>query len=397
VPAGEGDYTVRVPKRYVFVAVLLALTLAVGEAAERVAEWRHRMRRAGEQGFHFETTSGVRFADAHGPLAMTLDPLLGYSLRGGQSAVGVTINSRGFRDRERAQRKPDGVVRVVVLGGSTVFGFGMPDDESLFTRVLERRLAGALGPDRPLEVINAGVPGYTSTQEEILLANKVMDYAPDLVVLFDGWNDFWTAGNSREDRPIVNLAFPQMEDAILRGEHPGWNLLLDSAIVRSLARLAQGWNGSAARPKADQAFGIFHDHPEALPLYRRELVLACRTARASGVGVLLVPQPELFQRSGTIPPAETALRGRQQPGYADYARTRYPDYVTVARDIAAAEKAGFLDGTRIFDTEGEQVFLDFVHLNARGHALVAAALQPAVLEALKVDLAAARGPGRLIN
>lgn len=385
MPPDEGEYTIRLPKRYVFAAVLLALTFALFEAGQRVSDWRHRMRRASEQGFHFETTSGVRFDEASGPLAMTLDPVLGYSMRGAQSAAGVTINDRGFRDRDRVERKPDGVRRVVVLGGSAVFGFKVSDDQSLFTRVLERRLAEALGPDRPIEVLNVGVPGYASTQEAILLATRVVDYSPDLVVLFDGWNDFWTAGNTPVDRPIASMVFVQTEAAILQGERPAWGLLRSSAFYRGLERLARRWNAAAASRGTDRAFGTYYDHPDALPLYRRELVHACRIARACGARVLLVPQPELFQRSGAIPSDETTLRNRQQPGYAEYARARYQAYVATAREVADSEGADFLDGTRIFDATGDHLFLDFVHFNAEGHALVAAALQPAILKALRLD------------
>jgi lysophospholipase L1-like esterase len=374
-----------VPKRYVFAAVLVALILVVLEAGERVSEWRHHRRRTAEQGFHFETSTGVRIGDAPGPLAMTLDPVLGFTVRGGQSLVGVSVNARGFRDRERAPRKPDGVTRVLVLGGSAVFGYGVYDGESLFTRVLERRLADALGPGRPIEVLNAGVPGYDSTQETILLATKLLDYSPDLVVMFDGWNDFFTAGNTPENKPIANLAFLQTEQALLRGERPGWSLLRCSALVRGLERLAHDWTQAAAKPVPDHVFGMFHDHPDALPLYRRQLAQACRTARGSGARVLLVPQPELFQRSGPIPSGETAMRERQQPGYAEYARARYPDYVAAARDVAVSEGADFLDGTRVFDAAGDKCFLDFVHFNERGHALVASVLQPAILKALRLE------------
>jgi lysophospholipase L1-like esterase len=384
-PPGEGHYTVRVPKRYVFGAVLIALTFAVLEAGLRVADWHHRVRRASRQAFHFETTSGVRIDDAPGPLTMTLDPVLGFSLRAGQSAAGVTINGRGFRDRERTQGKPDGVRRVVVLGGSAVFGFRVSDDEAIFTRVLERRLAEVLGPAHPIEVLNVGVPGYASTQETILLATKIMDDAPDLVVLFDGWNDFYTAGNTPEGRSIVNLAFVQTEDAIVRGELPAWSLLRCSAIWRDMERQARRFHATAVLPGPERTFKTFSDHPEGPSLYRRELAHACRIARASGAGVLIVPQPELFQRTGDIPSDERSLRERQQPGYPEYARARYPDYVAAAREVAVSEKTGFLDGTRIFDSADGEVFIDFVHFNARGHALVAAALQPAILEALHLD------------
>ena len=53
----------------------------------------------------------------------------------------LTINSKGLRDREHEYEKPDGVRRILVLGDSYVWGYGVADDE-VFTEVLEPDLAG---------------------------------------------------------------------------------------------------------------------------------------------------------------------------------------------------------------------------------------------------------------
>jgi hypothetical protein len=39
----------------------------------------------------------------------------------------------------------------------------------------------------------------------------------------------------------------------------------------------------------------------------------------------------------------------------------------------------------VFDAAGDKCFLDFVHFNERGHALVASVLQPAILKALRLE------------
>jgi hypothetical protein len=88
--------------------------------------------------------------------------------------------------------KPAGIYRVIVLGGSTVMGEGAPRPSQnivgmLRKEVRERNLTGPNGG--PVEFINAGVDGYNSAQEYLYLVSDLLRFKPDLVVVYDGWND----------------------------------------------------------------------------------------------------------------------------------------------------------------------------------------------------------------
>jgi len=91
----------------------------------------------------------------------------------------VTHNSRGNRSPEVATAKPPGVRRVVLLGDSNTWGYGLADDETVGAQ-----LAGVLaaGPGR-WEVINLGVTGYGTDQEYLKLLVQGVEYAPDWVVV----------------------------------------------------------------------------------------------------------------------------------------------------------------------------------------------------------------------
>ncbi len=88
----------------------------------------------------------------------------------------VTINSRGFRDRERMPGAHPGAFRIAVIGDSTVAGLQVGEAQ-MFTRVAER----ALAPAR-VEVLNFGVPNYGLAQQFLTLRDEVLAYQPDLVV-----------------------------------------------------------------------------------------------------------------------------------------------------------------------------------------------------------------------
>jgi len=95
------------------------------------------------------------------------------------------------------REKPAGVYRVIVLGGSTVMGDGAPRPSEnlvgmLRAAVRDQRIIAADG--RQVEFINAGVDGYNSAQEYLYFVSRLVRLEPDLVVVYDGWNDsyVWT-------------------------------------------------------------------------------------------------------------------------------------------------------------------------------------------------------------
>ncbi len=118
------------------------------------------------------------------------DPVVGWSGRPGAEGIyldegiaAIRISSAGVRDRERIVVKPGDVWRVAVLGDSYTEALQVAEDKR-FTSVTERLLAGCdAGGGRRVEVLNFGVSGFGTAQEFLLLKNRVLRYAPDVVVL----------------------------------------------------------------------------------------------------------------------------------------------------------------------------------------------------------------------
>lgn len=99
----------------------------------------------------------------------------------------LRTNSLGCRGPEVARDKPPGTFRVLLLGDSVAFGWGV-DDEVTFARRLEAEW-NAGSPARRLEVINTGHPMYDTNQEEATLRELGLALQPDLVVLVYVVND----------------------------------------------------------------------------------------------------------------------------------------------------------------------------------------------------------------
>lgn len=101
--------------------------------------------------------------------------------------VRYRVNADGWRDRRHPRAKPAGVFRVVVLGDSIAFGYGVAEGEA-FPQVLEAELASR-APDARVEVLNLGVGGYNPYNEAKLLEDVGVGYQPDLVLVQFAVND----------------------------------------------------------------------------------------------------------------------------------------------------------------------------------------------------------------
>ena len=89
--------------------------------------------------------------------------------------VNVKINSKGLREYEYEYEKPEDVKRILVLGDSITFGWGV-DFEDIYSKVLERKL-------RDYQVINTGVGNYNTNMEVVFLNREGLKYEPDLIIL----------------------------------------------------------------------------------------------------------------------------------------------------------------------------------------------------------------------
>ena len=174
-----------------------AVTLLAAEVFLRAYLKQVQIRQSIEQlGKRPAPLSEQRIRSGHPLAAITRrsdDPLLVFEL---QSNVDMEfghkalhLNSQGMRDSGEytVERKPNSV-RIIGLGDSGIFGWGVNQDEdglSVLESNLNARADGVL-----YEVLNMGVPGYNTQLEVQMLKSRGLKYRPDIVVV--GWcdNDF---------------------------------------------------------------------------------------------------------------------------------------------------------------------------------------------------------------
>jgi len=98
---------------------------------------------------------------------------------GNFGSYAVHINSLGFRGVERSAEKPEGVFRIICLGGSNVYGQHLNDDET-WPAQLEAEL-NSTSPGR-YEVWNMGACAYVGCQMAVLAREAAERYDPDMII-----------------------------------------------------------------------------------------------------------------------------------------------------------------------------------------------------------------------
>jgi lysophospholipase L1-like esterase len=173
---------------------LLTMLLAFGliEGTARIIWWRlaSRVMATGERELR---NDGLNFMKVP-------HRLYGYTVKPDFRSPYITINGAGFHQADEIPvGRRDGRLRILCLGESTTFGTGLEANYPSFLRaILDRHASGYSA----FEVINAGVPGWTSDQIALRVRNELARYRPDVAVLYVGWNDF-QAYSPFEPPPVV--------------------------------------------------------------------------------------------------------------------------------------------------------------------------------------------------
>lgn len=213
----------------------------------------------------------------------------------------VTTSADGLRaaSHQPLGRKRAGVGRILLLGDSQAFGWGVPFEDTVAEH-LERELSA---PGREVEVLNAGVPGYNAAQEAAYLDAPGARFEPDCaVVLFMG-NDFdpplFRAGGAPLPRPTSYVT------AAVRRAVRRWRLPT-AAEGQPLEALAFG-------PSVSFLDGDLADVPPeyrdmvGLPGYRRALASLARSGKRMGIPVV-----NFADYSYLLPPEKAEELRREQ-------------------------------------------------------------------------------------
>jgi lysophospholipase L1-like esterase len=269
--------------------------------------------------------------------------------------VPVRLNSMGLRGSEpRSNHGP----RILFVGDSVTYGHHISDDDAIPAR-LEAALRPLAGSD--VEVLNAGVPGYSTFQEEALFRRLGPQLRPDLVLVGFCLNDVTERYTSLSQYGGDRFFMGNVDtEAHIRGPQALWlrsatraaviTLLKTSARQADLYRVEHLWTEPDS-PRIRDAWELVFTEMDRL----------IATARAGGARVAVVMFPYAPQLAG---------HRTQAP------QERLAAHLA-AKQVPAIDVLPALAG---YQSDIGSVFLDFNHFSARGSALVAGYLATQLVE-----------------
>jgi lysophospholipase L1-like esterase len=275
----------------------------------------------------------------------------------------IRINRHGHRGPDHEIEKPGGTFRILGLGDSFGFGWGVEDGET-YLRVLEKKLRVA---GHPAEVINAGVPAWHSAQSLRYLLGPGARFKPDLVIaefFVDDVNDLTI--KSYLKGPLATRL--KEEEATVRREKKSWK-----------PRLYHVWFNYRKIRKASKD----HLRRNPYPDFAAERKVLPRDfekdpARIAGLEKIVSRWAAAGKKLGVpivmfFMPAGGQLR---QPAYLGNFRQ--------LRRISRAAGFPFLDIVTMFENHPDPRKLYLLprdgHMSPSGHALVGEALAKLILK-----------------
>ncbi len=281
--------------------------------------------------------------------------------RGFSADKEIAINERGLRGPVVPYERTPGKKRVLFLGDSITFGYGVNDDEVVTERV--GALLGAAGI--PTETINTAIASYNTEQEVTFYEREGRRYDPDVVVVGVCWNDINDKSNVQVD------ANGNLVDADAATSPATAAAGATEYELRNILKRSRLLYGTLERWRAYQATQAPDDHAT----FRNDVLAGHETPRI---------ESGWSQMEGAFRRLRTLVEGHgarllvvafpvplmlEQP----FPASSYPGRL---REFAAHEGIAFLDLTGAFQSAfhgHESLFIPFDgdHPNAAGHDLAA--------------------------
>src|SRR5688572_18732465 len=383
-------------KKLLFTLLLLAVFAALAEGAARI--YLHQ----------FKGYTGGKLLQYEFDPYKNITPTPSYV-----DARGLAHNARGFRrSSDVARAKPPGTYRIFLMGGSTAYGLGgvwphiqekyeVLENSETIDAYLERQLTARF-PGTRFEVINAAIPSIWTHHHLIYLNQTILKYSPDMVILLDGYNDFYFYG--RDHDQFLSYAYQEHSRTIMGDPTLGslvyvnfWWLGRKSAFAHVALRQARVVKQLFQRPsnrrpiQVDSAIAGLQDvYPRnALKMVER-IAMLLQQERVHAVFAL---QPMLIMERGRpgMPEIERKMfefnRESYLPNYEEFMLRSVPIVRDLERTTVERFGATFIDATPIFKNAKGQVFTDYAHLTPSANEMLSNHIVDQVLETIRLDLA----------
>lgn len=195
----------------------------------------------------------------------------------------VKTNELGLRDVPI--RSKSGQIRIICLGASPTFGWGVEQNE-VYAKRLEQLLQKSF-TGKSIEVINAGQIGYSSFQGSRFLKEDIVRLAPDIITVSYVINDVDKYRFYRSDGKADKDLGPRNETLVAIE-----NFLDKSKFFAGYKKLMLGAQSLPVKYFGKQGAGEYVDYRRVSAQdYHDNLKDIINTAKANGIEVVLLKLP----------------------------------------------------------------------------------------------------------
>lgn len=265
-------------------------------------------------------------------------------------------------------RSPSPVV--FMMGGSTIWGAGVSDDDTVPSKVALS--LSQQGHD--VRVVNYGESGWVSTQSLIALIRELhRGNVPDVVVFYDGINDTTSALQEHAAGTPQNESQRRKEFNLTRGSGASF-LVAAMQKMEGLQKLVHALGSDAAAP-------AYADNlpAEIVSVYETNVRIVRLLAAEWGFDVLFYWHPVIFTKR-SLSEHEERAQGFVLTTHRDLHLATNREITTSATLRNTPE---FRDVSGILDGRDEPLYLDFAHLSPEGNAIVAETIVADLVPVLK--------------
>ena len=290
----------------------------------------------------------------------TSSPFTGYALRPNwelnHNTLKESYNSFGFKSPEFNIIKNDSTFRIVTLGGSSVYGYPLENNQT-WPHYLKNHLDDNTTHINinNFEVINTGVPGYNTYHSVGLLFSKILDLNPDLIILYQLWNDisYFPVLN---DSTLYSGKIYESNKSIF---HYSYALISLGVLQNVLKRKTTNEKYLPLKKTIDvkNTFGIKQ--------YRRNVEIIAMICEKYKIPLLLCSQMTLYNNENTEEEVAKLSHGKKE-----YYLNAFDLGNEILRDIAKFNQNTYYFNPSKHIKANLDVLLDHIHLTVRGNDLL---------------------------
>jgi len=288
----------------------------------------------------------------------------------------ININNEGFRGKEINVSKTNNDYRIIMIGGSTVFGASLSNDNQTIPFELNKKFGEKYNN---VEVINAGISSITSFEELYHFKEKLIQLEPNMVIIYDGANDVDYKRTSDPENLDTDKDKLQIKDfqKYLRSPVVMYRTILVPIINSETVNILDTDDVSVT---SNSSIHNSSNLPQLITsLWYDHIKEFCQISNEKQIKSIVIIQPTLDQSKKPLTDYEYSI-------YQENILNKKIFDMLIQKSENLTNCSGVYDFTNVFENTDSGVYVDWVHLNGLGNKIIANNIYEKILPTVLEDI-----------